>query len=255
LDPLRFVTVHHSLQGFYRKAVRPWFGLGSVFQKRGCCGGDADVSAFAPYADSPANVIDALVFFDAVLGPFGVEDELLALFLGAGDGDKVRAAAAAVDDFVGDSLVGEFEMARGRGEGGVQDRVFDQGVGHRATLDDRSIGAAGFAGSAWRFSTVRLVNGDSILMHMVVSIPLSTFVHCERKEGAKGGDVRSWMGRSPEARAELPLLQLRPRELTGRLAVEVSVSAAVTLNGREQLIVHRFDVADHFVRCAVLNAC
>jgi hypothetical protein len=77
------------------------------------------------------------VFLDAVLGPFGVENELFSLFLGAGDRDEVRAATAAALDLAGDSLVSEFKVALGRREGRVEDGVLDQGIGHRLTLDDR----------------------------------------------------------------------------------------------------------------------
>jgi hypothetical protein len=50
----------------------------------------ADVAAIAPQRDASANLVDKPVFFDTVLGPFGVEDLLLLpfFFLARGMGTK-----------------------------------------------------------------------------------------------------------------------------------------------------------------------
>jgi len=47
---------------------------------------DAIVVAEAPLTDDVADVVDEFVLFDSILGPLGVELELLTLFLGLGDG-------------------------------------------------------------------------------------------------------------------------------------------------------------------------
>ncbi len=52
--------------------------------------------------------------------------------LGPGDGDEVRARPPALDDFVGDSLVSELEVSLRLEIGRVEDRVFDNRIGHRA---------------------------------------------------------------------------------------------------------------------------
>ncbi len=45
------------------------------------------------------------VLLDAIPGPFGVEDGLLALLLGGRDGHEVGADPALADDLVGDAVV------------------------------------------------------------------------------------------------------------------------------------------------------
>src|SRR5690606_33848669 len=90
-----------------------------------------DVAALAPDGNAAADVVDELVFFDAVLGPL-VELRLLgaAPLLGTGDRHKVGAGTTAVNNLVGDALVGEPEMAGRLLEGRVDDRIFDNDLAH-----------------------------------------------------------------------------------------------------------------------------
>ena len=73
---------------------------------------------------------------------------LRALLLRLGDRDEIGAGPAAVDDFVGDALVGEAEMARRLVERRVDDRVFDDDLAHRATLELQFAGEGGFLSAA-----------------------------------------------------------------------------------------------------------
>ena len=81
--------------------------------------GNTGVVSLSPHRDPGANLIDELVLFDAVLGPFGIENELslLALFLlGLGNRHKVGTDTALVDDLVGNALVRKLKMPRRLGE-------------------------------------------------------------------------------------------------------------------------------------------
>ena len=121
-------------QQVYFSAAAWVLGVGPVAEQLGGRGRDARVSPLAPDAHLLADAVDGPVFLDPVLGPIGVEDDLLALFLRAGDRDKVRADPAAFDNLVRDSRIGELEVTPRLQEGGIQDRVFDERVGHRGSL-------------------------------------------------------------------------------------------------------------------------
>ena len=110
-------------------------GIGPVVEQARGRRRDADVAALAPERDAATDVVDELVLFDAVLGPLGVEQQLLGpLLLRLGDGDEIRTGPAAVDDLVGDALVGEPEMARRLVERRVDDRVLDDDLTHTVTF-------------------------------------------------------------------------------------------------------------------------
>ncbi len=72
-----------------------------------------------------ADLVGELVLLDPVLRPLGIEDKLfLALFLaGLGDGDEIRAGPAALDDLVGNPLVGEPEVPAQLPERRIDNRV------------------------------------------------------------------------------------------------------------------------------------
>jgi hypothetical protein len=72
---------------------------------------DAIVVAEAPLTDDVADVVDEFVLFDPILGPLGIEFELLTLLLGLGDWNEVTGQAAGCYDLVGDVLI-EVEVAR-----------------------------------------------------------------------------------------------------------------------------------------------
>jgi hypothetical protein len=65
--------------------------------------GDAIVVAEAPLTDDVADVVDELVLFDPILGPLGIEFELLTLLLGFGDWDEITGQAAGFYELVGDA--------------------------------------------------------------------------------------------------------------------------------------------------------
>ena len=95
------------------------------------CGGNADVAAGAPLLHALADPIDESVFLDAVLRPFGIENQLLTLFLRSRDRNEVGADAASCDDVVGNALVREAEMLIRFSEGRIDDGVFNDGLSHR----------------------------------------------------------------------------------------------------------------------------
>lgn len=89
-----------------------------------------DVPSCSPLFDSLTNSIDELVLLNPVLRPVRVKGELLALFLGPSDGDKVRASAPLFYDFVGDAFVRKSKMASGLHKGKIDDWVFDDRLAH-----------------------------------------------------------------------------------------------------------------------------
>jgi hypothetical protein len=97
------------------------------------CRGDADVPAGAPLLHPLADPIDESVFLDAVLRPFGIENQLLALFLRSRDRNEVGADSASGDDLVGNALVREAEMLVWLKEGRIDDGIFNDGLRHRIT--------------------------------------------------------------------------------------------------------------------------
>ena len=105
-------------------------GIGPVGNQARGGGRYADVAALAPHADAPTDVVDELVLLDAVLGPLGVKLKLLAFLLRPGDGDEIGAGPAAVNDLVGDALVGKAKMAGRFVERRVEDWILDDDLVH-----------------------------------------------------------------------------------------------------------------------------
>ena len=94
------------------------------------CAGDAIVVAEPPLTDDVTDVVDELVLFDPVLGPLGIEFELLALLLRLGDWNEIAGQPAGFDDLVGDAVLVEVEMALRLFVWRVQYRVFDHHLWH-----------------------------------------------------------------------------------------------------------------------------
>ena len=93
--------------------------------------GHADVAALAPARDPLADAVDEGVLLDAVLDPLGLEEVgLAALLLGPGNRDEVLARPAPDDDFVGDAVFTEPEVALRLLERRVDDRVLDDDLWH-----------------------------------------------------------------------------------------------------------------------------
>ena len=138
-----FGQVDERLQGFdlaEEELVLP-VGVGPVLQELASDLGDSLVSPFPPVLDPFPDAVDLVVGLDAILGPLRVKLELLALLLGRRNRHEVSTLAPALDDLVGDSLVGEPPMAIGFAIGRVEDRVLDDGIRHgtlRHFLDRRS---------------------------------------------------------------------------------------------------------------------
>ncbi len=67
--------VNDCLQGFYLAIEELWLALRSlpVFQQASSCLCNTQIPALPPLGDSGTNMIDELVFFEAVLSPFGFE--------------------------------------------------------------------------------------------------------------------------------------------------------------------------------------
>jgi len=86
-----------------------------------------------PPCHSLPHLVDELVFFDPLLCPFRVEYKLFPATpgLGPGYGNEVGTDSPAFDDLVRDTLVGEFEVPLRLLKGRVQDRIFDDDLGHR----------------------------------------------------------------------------------------------------------------------------
>jgi len=128
--------VDGRLQGFNltEKKLALAFRLGPILQELACRRRYAEISTVAPHANALADVVDELVFFDAVLCPLGVEERLLCsalLLFRACNGHEIGAdAALAFDDLVGDALVGKTKMAGRVVEGRVDDWVFDDDLAH-----------------------------------------------------------------------------------------------------------------------------
>ena len=128
-----------GLQGFdlaEEELVLP-VGVGPVLQELAGDLSDSLIFPFPPVLDPFPDAVDLVVRLDAVLGPFRVKLELLALLLGRRDRDEVGTRPASLDDLVGDPLVGEPQMPVGFPEGRVEDRVLDDGVGHESPRRDR----------------------------------------------------------------------------------------------------------------------
>ena len=93
-------------------------GIGPVGEQLRGRWRDANVPAGTPQGDAAADIVDELVFFDAVLSPFRFEGALLrAFFSRPGNRDEIGTGPAALLDFVGDSFVGEAEMLVGSSKG------------------------------------------------------------------------------------------------------------------------------------------
>ena len=89
------------------------------------------MATLAPDLNTPSNIVDQLVLFDAVLRPFRIELELrLAFFTGLGDGDEVGAYTATPNDLVSDSLIGELEMLGRFRKGRIDYRILDDYLAH-----------------------------------------------------------------------------------------------------------------------------
>src|SRR5690606_23590915 len=87
----------------------------------------------APPVDALAQLVDELGLLDAVDRLLGVAQLLLGagLLLGRRHRHEVLAGATALDDLIGDAVLVEPEVARGRVERRVQDRVLDPPRAHR----------------------------------------------------------------------------------------------------------------------------
>ena len=91
--------------------------------------------AFSPELDAGTNLVDELILLDPVLRPLGVKDKLLlALLAGPGDGKEVGTGPAALDDLVGDPLVGELEVPTRLPERRIDNRILNDNLLHRAIL-------------------------------------------------------------------------------------------------------------------------
>jgi hypothetical protein len=109
-------------------------GVGPVLQELPRDLGNPLVFPFPPVLDPFPDAVDLVIRLDAVLRPFRVKLELLALLPGCGDRDEVRTRAPGLHDLVGDPLVAEPEVPGRFAVGRVQDRVLDQGIRHAALL-------------------------------------------------------------------------------------------------------------------------
>lgn len=94
--------------------------------------GDARVAALPPDRHPLADAVDRGVLLDAVRRPLGLELHLVAAPLALGDRHEVGRHAAALEHLVRDAVLRELPMPRWLVEGRVEDRVIDQGVGHKS---------------------------------------------------------------------------------------------------------------------------
>src|SRR3989338_3575697 len=92
--------------------------------------GDAWVAALPPHGDPGADLVDEFILLNPILSPLGVEFKLFPSFLRLWDGYKVGANATGLDRLVRNTFVGELEVPSGFGEGGVENGVFNDDVGH-----------------------------------------------------------------------------------------------------------------------------
>src|SRR6185437_857053 len=89
----------------------------------------------AVQGDAAADLVDEFVFFDAILSPLGLEEQLfLALLFGAGDGHEIGADVPAINHLIGDALGGEAKMAGRFVERRVDDRVLDDNLAHNVPI-------------------------------------------------------------------------------------------------------------------------
>ena len=83
-----------------------------VVQQPGSGPGNAYITTLAPDRHPPAHLVDEPVLFNPVSRPFSLERELLGiLLLGLGYWHEVGADPSLFDDLVGNTLIGETEMA------------------------------------------------------------------------------------------------------------------------------------------------
>jgi len=102
-----------------------------VFEQPTCgSGGSWRVIPFTPELHTGTDSVDGVVFFKAILRPLGVKLELLAPLLGPRNRNEVPTGPPSLDDLVGDTLVGEPEMAQRFHKGRIDDRVLNDHLSH-----------------------------------------------------------------------------------------------------------------------------
>ena len=80
-----------------------------------------------------ADIVDKLVFFNAVLGPLRIRRMSFGeLLLGLCNGKEIGTDATAFDDFIGNAVIAEFEMAGRFIKGRIDNRVFDNNLAQYA---------------------------------------------------------------------------------------------------------------------------
>ena len=91
------------------------------------CTCNTHISTAAPLGDTLADAVNILIFFYAILGPFGIKCQLLGFtfLLYAGDRYKIRADTAGLDYITRYPIFRETEMLRRLYVRRIQHRVFD----------------------------------------------------------------------------------------------------------------------------------
>jgi hypothetical protein len=91
---------------------------------------DSEVAVLTPLLHPAADLIDELVFFNAILCPFGIKLKLFAFLLGRGNRDEIGTGAPLGNDLIRNPLVGEPEMPFRLLEWRVNDRIFNDDLFH-----------------------------------------------------------------------------------------------------------------------------
>lgn len=96
-----------------------------------------NITALAPHCDATTDVVNELIFFNAVLCPLRVEWKLLRAFLfRLGDRHEIRTCPPAVVDLVGDAFLGKSKMASRLVKRRIDDRVLNDNLAHTHTSKD-----------------------------------------------------------------------------------------------------------------------
>ena len=87
------------------------------------------IPLFTPKPNSNPDIVDKLVVFNTVLGPFGIRRKTSGkFFLGLCDGKEIGTDATSFDDFIGNAVVAKFEMAGWFIKGRIDNRVLDNNL-------------------------------------------------------------------------------------------------------------------------------